>query len=283
VSAWDGWNLDPVTLLALGFPALVYAAGVRSLWATARGRGVSGGRVAGFAVGLLALTAALVSPLDRAAEELLSAHMAQHLVLVLVAAPLLVLGRPGLVMLSGLAPAARRTVHRVVAWRPLRMAVIWITTPVVVWFVHVSVVWGWHVPGAYQAALVRPSVHLLEHATFLGTGLLFWTVALRAGKGPRLARGADVLFVLTAWLQSGALGALLTFAPAPIYPAYVASSGSLGLDPLRDQQVAGLIMWIPGGVVYLVMAGAMFVSWLRRIESDQRRAEARGGPGVVRA
>jgi putative membrane protein len=262
-----------VTLLAVGASAIVYAAGVRSLWAAAPGRGVNRWRAAAFAGGLLLVLVALASPLEQAAHELLSAHMVQHLVLILGAAPLLVLGRPVVVTLSALPPRGRRTIHRLGAGRPVRWVALVITTPVVAWVVHVSVVWAWHVPGAYQAALEHAPMHWLQHATFLGTALLFWSVALEPGSGRRLARGADVAYLLAAWLQSGALGALFTFAAGPIYPAYVSPAASLGVSPLQDQQLAGLIMWIPAGLVYLSLAGVLFVSWLRRIEDDQRRAD----------
>jgi cytochrome c oxidase assembly factor CtaG len=246
---------------------------VRSLWTATPGRGVSRWRAAAFAVGLLLVVVALASPLDRAAHDLLSAHMVQHLVLMLGAAPLLVLGRPLLVTLSALTPRGRRRVHRLVDRPAVRWAALVLTTPVVAWVVHVSLVWAWHAPGAYQAALEHTPVHWLQHATFLGSALLFWSVALEPGSSRRLARGADVAYLLTAWLLSGALGALFTFAPDPIYPAYVSPAASLGVSPLEDQQLAGLIMWIPAGLVYLSAAGVLFLSWLRRIEDAQRRAE----------
>jgi putative membrane protein len=282
-SVWGTWTLDPVILLPLIAGGLAYAAGVRSLWSVGSGhRGVGSWRVAAFAGGWVATAAALVSPLHHAGTMLLSAHMGQHLVLIVVAAPLLVLGRPGLVVLSSLSPAGRRLAHRMSSRWTVRAAGAIVAAPLVAWFVHVGVVWAWHVPGVYQAALDHPAVHALEHASFLGTAMLFWWVALEPGARRRLAKGADVLYLLAAWVAGGALGALLTFAPTPIYPAYVVHAASLGVDPLKDQQVAGLVMWIPGGLVYLGGACVLFVSWLRGIERAGRLADATGeAPSVA--
>lgn len=282
-SAWGTWTLDPAILLPLGAAGIAYVAGIRTLWwPDRRGRGVSRVRVGAFAGGWVAAAAALVSPIHHAGQELLSAHMGQHLLLIVVAAPLLVLGRPGLVMLAALPPSGRRAMHRVASLPAVRGAGAVAGAPVVAWFAHVGLVWGWHVPGAYQAALDHPALHALEHAGFLGTGMLFWWVALQPGTRRRLVKGGDVLYLLTVWLAGGALGALLTFAPSPIYPAYVVHAASLGVDPLRDQQLAGLIMWIPGGVVYLGGACLLFVSWLQGIERAGRLADGAGQtPRVV--
>jgi putative membrane protein len=280
-SPWGTWNLSPPILLLVMGSAVVYARGIRTLWSNGRrGRGVSGWRAACFFGGLAALVGALVSPLDHAGAELLSAHMGQHLVLILAAAPLLVLGRPGVVVLAALPHARRRMIHRIVSRRPVQSAMWIVTAPLVAWFVHVGVVWAWHVPGAYQAALRHQPVHWLEHASFLGTAMLFWWVALEPGSHRRLAQGGDVLYLLAAWVQSGALGALFTFASVAIYPDYAVRTAALGVDPVRDQQVAGLIMWIPAGLVYLGVACALFVFWLQAVDAAGRRAEARE---VVRA
>jgi putative membrane protein len=281
VTAWGSWVVEPVTLVLVGVSAAAYGTGLRSLWRASPGRGVGRWRAAGFGVGLMALLVALASPLDTAADERLSAHMVQHLILIVAAAPLLVMGRPGVVALAALPPRGRRRIHRLAAGRMVRSGLLVLTTPVVAWLVHVSLLWAWHVPGAYQAALNHRPVHWLEHATMLGTAVLFWAVALEPGARRRLARGGDVAFLLAAWLATGALGAVLTFATGPIYPGYAAASA--GADPLRDQQLAGLLMWIPGGLVYLGAACAAFVSWLRRVDADQRRSEARAAPEVARA
>lgn len=274
MTAWGVWNPDPPAILLLALSAAVYGRGAWALWSGGRwGRGVSPLRAACFLAGMMAVAAALISPMDHASGRLQSAHMGQHLLLILVAAPLIVLGRPGLVGLAALPSRWRRPVLRFLDRRWMRGTMAAIATPVVAWFLHVTVVWAWHVPGAYQAALERQPIHWLEHASFLGTATVFWWVALQPGTHRRLARGADALYLVAAWVQSGALGALFTFAAVPIYPVYAVQAALLGLDPMKDQQTAGLIMWIPAGLVYLGAATALFVSWLRGVEAAGRDAD----------
>ena len=138
-----------------------------------------------------------------------------------------------------------------------------LTTPLVAWGLHVSILWAWHLPAAYQAALGNDAIHAVEHLTFLGTALLFWWVVLQPAGRRRLNHGMAVLYVVTAGMQGGLLGALLTFAGTSFYPAQSLSAASWGLTPLEDQQLAGLIMWLPAGLVYLGAAAALFLAWLR--------------------
>jgi cytochrome c oxidase assembly factor CtaG len=263
-----GWSLDPLVITGLALTVWLFVRGEQRI----RGRGPDPGRrwrVVSFTSGVAAVVVALCSPVSTLAHRLLSMHMVQHLVLMLAAAPLLVLARPALPVWAGLTPAIRRVLLRGSRTRPARTMTSWVTAPPVAWLLHVSVVWAWHAPGPYDAAVRIHWVHALEHAAFLGTALLWWWVALQPGRHRRLARGGDVLFVLAAWIQSGALGALLTFASSPIYPVYA------GAGALRDQQIAGLLMWIPAGVVYLAAASILFVEWLRRTEEQTRAVEAR--------
>jgi putative membrane protein len=230
----------------------LYARGVGALWGRAGvGRGVERWRAAAFGAGLLALAVALASPLDALGGVLFSAHMAQHMLLAVVAAPLLVLGAGGTGLLWALGEAGRRRVGG--WWRGAgRARAVWrgVSHPLSAWALHVGVLWAWHLPGLYQAALGDALVHAAEHASFLGSGWLFWWTVLGTGHG-RLNAGAGVLYLFTASLAGGVLGVLMTFAPAAWYPAYAASAPVWGLSGLEDQQVAGLIMWIPAGLVYL--------------------------------
>jgi putative membrane protein len=244
-------------MLILGGCALaaaVYARGVLAVWGSAgRGRGIKPWQAACFGGGLVALVLALESPLDALAVALFSAHMVQHLVLLLIAAPLLVLGAPLAPFAWALTPPARR---RLGALRALRA---FATMPAA--FVLNSIaVWAWHVPRLYDAALGALPIHVLEHLSFLVTAVLFWWALLGSG---RVGYGSGVLCVFALGLQTTLLGALLTFASAPWYTAHLATTAAWGLSPLDDQQGAGLIMWIPGGVVYLLCALALFSAWLR--------------------
>ncbi|MEO7986220.1 MAG: cytochrome c oxidase assembly protein [Gemmatimonadales bacterium] len=261
---WGAWNFEPALLTGLAMASGVYAVGVRRLWrAAGTGHGVTWWQAACYGAGIAALVVALVSPLDAFGEALFWGHMVQHLVLILVAAPLLVLGAPMLPALWVLDAGPRRRLG--LWWNRARVVpgvVAVLTTPLVTWGLHVGVLWAWHLPAAYQAALANERIHVIEHLSFLGTALLFWWVVLQPAGRRRLNRGMSVLYVVTAGMQGGLLGALLTLAGTPFYPAQSVAAATWGLTPLEDQQLAGLIMWLPAGLVYLAAASALFVSWL---------------------
>ncbi|MDB4906908.1 MAG: hypothetical protein JWO05_1692 [Gemmatimonadetes bacterium] len=241
-----------------------YAVGAARLWRHAgNGRGLSVGNASAFAAGWLALAVALVSPLDALGAQLFSAHMVQHEVLMLLAAPLMVTGRPLAAWAWALpAPWRKRlpaSLHR--AW----LARSWsaITDPLAAWALHALALWLWHVPALFEAALHNEGVHALQHASFLATALLFWWAVLGPDTRARRA-GLALLLLFTTMLHTGALGALLALAPTPWYPPYVDSAVALGLDPVQDQQLGGLIMWIPGGVAYLGVGLYVVARLLRR-------------------
>jgi putative membrane protein len=252
--------------------AVAYAAGLRRLWRAGPGA-PSAGQAACFAAGLATVALALLSPLDTLAHGLFVAHMAQHMLLVMVAAPLLVLGAPGLPLAVSLAPDWRRRLGRLRHRPAVHGARDLLTRPLVAWAVHVGTLWAWHMPGPYQAALGNDLVHAVEHASFLATAVLFWWVVLSRQGRRRLAPGFAVLYLFAAALQGSALGALLTLAPAPLYPLQAASAPAWGPAPLADQQLAGLVMWVPADLVYLGAAGALFMGWLLSLERTSPRQE----------
>jgi len=270
------WVADPVVIAGIALAACAYARGLGRLWARAGvGHGVRRGQAASFAGGLAIIAVALVSPLDALDTALFSAHMVQHLLLMLAAALLLVRGAPLVPMLWALPPSWRRWLGH--GWRharPLRAAWERLTHPVAVWCLNVVALWVWHLPAPYEAALRHAPVHALEHACLLGTSLLFWETLVATHR--RLARGLDILYVVTTGVQMSILGALLTFASAPWYPAQEIRVAAWHLTPLEDQQLAGLIMWVPSGVVYLLVAAACFVAWLRAEEAAMQRRESPG-------
>lgn len=269
---WSAWSWEPALLTGLALCIGTYGYGVSALWQRAGfGRGLRRWQVAAFGVGWITLWIALVSPLDALGSVLFSAHMLQHLLLILAAPPLLILGAPHIALIWALPRPARRWLAQ--AWRRTAWRTVWqtLSQPVLVWGLAGGTFWLWHVPSLYQAALQNEGIHALEHITFLGTAVLFWWTLLHPGR--RLSQGAGILFVFTTMLQNGLLGALLTFASYPWYPAYANRVAAWGLTPLEDQQLAGLIMWIPAGVVYLLTALAMFALWLRTIEREMQRRE----------
>ncbi|HEX6615886.1 MAG TPA: cytochrome c oxidase assembly protein [Gemmatimonadales bacterium] len=269
---WTAWSWDPGIVLPLLAAGWLYAAGLRALWhAAGRGRGVRGRDAAAFALGWLTLVVALVSPLHRLGEALFSAHMIQHELLMAVAAPLLVLGRPLVPFVWALSPAARRAVGRWTGAPAARSTWAVVTHPLTAWGLHAVAIWIWHLPSLYDASVRSELVHALQHASFLGTGLLFWWSVLGASRRGRVRAPWAVLSLFGTALHTTILGALLTFSTRVWYPVYGATTAAWGLTPLEDQQLAGLIMWVPAGLVYLAAALALLASWLGEPEGARPR------------
>jgi cytochrome c oxidase assembly factor CtaG len=241
--------LDVLTVAALAVGLLAYATGLACAPRAVRRRRRAA--ILAFCGGYLALGIALLSPLDGWAAASVTAHMAQHLLLVVVAAPLLVLARPWHVVLR-VVPVARGG-----AWAARLVSVARATATLApwVWSLHVVVLWAWHAPPLWTAALAHPWLHALEHAGFFGTALLFWWIALDPQARRRLGPVASLVFLFGGAMQSTALGALLVLAERPWYAA-----GSA----LDDQHLAGVLMWMPAAAAYLVAALAILEGVLRR-------------------
>lgn len=207
-----------------------------------------------FTLGWIVLAVALVPPLDTWSEHWFSAHMMQHQLMMVVAAPLLVLGKPLGVWLWGLPSEMRPRLTQALR-RPAILSVWrWLGRPLPAWMLHAVAIWGWHIPAFFDAALENNAIHIAQHLSFLVTALFFWWAVF-----DRASRGHAVISLFTTMMHTGALGALLTFSSAALYPAYVARALSHGLTPLEDQQLGGLIMWIPAGTAYLGAAlGLLF-------------------------
>jgi cytochrome c oxidase assembly factor CtaG len=266
------WAFEPVVVAGLALSGALYAAGVRKLWRESAGRGVRRWEACCYAGGWLALFVALVSPLHPWGRVLFSAHMTQHEVLMLVAAPLVVLGRPVVAFLWALPLGWARAAGgwaKAAWWQKFWRG---LTNPFVAWAIHAAALWVWHVPALFQATLRSEWVHTAQHLSFLVSALLFWW-ALIHGRQGWMGYGAATLYVFTTSVHSGLLGVLITLAGTVWYPAYNGLTSSWGLTPLEDQQLGGLIMWIPAGVVYIAAGLALFAGWVR--ESDAR-LERRG-------
>jgi putative membrane protein len=262
---WGAWNLHPVLLGGFLLAAWAYWRGQTS----GPRRPVDSWRARCFTVALVALGLALLSPLDALSNALASAHMVQHLLLLLVAAPLLALSAPSSAILRGSPLAVRRASGR---WRRQlglthgNLAVL--RHPAAVWLLQVGVLWFWHAATPYDAALDNEFLHLLEHASFLVTAVLFWHAVIGIRGAARVSGGLGVLLVFAMAMQSVFLSVLLTFARTPWYSGYATTTASWGLDPLTDQQVAGVIMWIPAGGIYLTAALVLLVTWIRATERE---------------
>jgi putative membrane protein len=253
------WAWDGSTLFGLELLSGIYALGVFRLWLRAgHGHGINGWRIGAFVGCIVALIVALISPLDTLAADSFAAHMTQHMILVMIAAPLFVLSAYPVALFWALPRhwahrSARRLQQGRAIWR-------WITQPLVAWAIFAAALWLWHVPRFYNAALANNSIHFLEHGCFFAAAALFWWVLIRpGGRRKQVQYGLNVLYLFTTTLQSGALGALLTFSSQPWYSNY----GNVpGLTALSDQQLAGLIMWLPGGVFFVLLASVYFIAWL---------------------
>lgn len=257
----SGWDI--AVLVLLGGLGLLYAIGS---WRLAR-RKASLRRTerAAFWVGWMAMVAAVAPPLDAAAAQRFSMHMIQHELLMLVGAPLMIVGRPIVPWLwalpAGLRGAAAPALQgRVVAslWR-------WLTFPLAAWALHGFTLWVWHLPALYEAAVHHEGIHAFQHATFVATAVFFWW-GLVYGRYGRVAYGASVLYVFTTMVHSGILGALFTLSTRPFYGVYQDRAWALGIDPTHDQQLAGLYMWIPASVVLMIFGLALALAWLSEAE-----------------
>ena len=266
---WTTWSFEPPVVLGLVLSAWLYARGIRALWRRAgRGRGIPVWRAGCYAAGIAALTIALISPVDGVSAALFSVHMVQHLLLVMVAAPLLILGQPQIGLLWGLPKSTRRGVAR--TWRKVPgLQAGWRLTsqPAAAWALHTAALWLWHAPRLYEAAVREEAMHALEHASFVATALLFWWVIAGHGARRRLGFGAAILYLFTASLQSVILGALLALSHRPWYQVHFGTTTPWGLSPLEDQRLAGLIMWVPAGLVYI----AALVPWVLHALGDRPR------------
>jgi cytochrome c oxidase assembly factor CtaG len=258
------WSFEPLVVISLVLTGLLFTIGLYRL----KRRAIRTWEALCFGGGWLALFVALVSPVHAWGRVLFSAHMSQHEILMLVAAPLLVLGRPLIAFLWALPLSWSRVLGNIskIAW----INRVWrtLTIPLVAWLVHAVALWTWHIPALFQATLYSDTVHTLQHLSFLLSALLFWWALIHGPQGA-MGYGAAVLYLFTTSLHSGALGALLTVAGSVWYPSYAPLTASWGLTPLEDQQLGGLIMWIPASLVYVIAGLALFAGWLR--EADLRR------------
>ena len=260
----DAWSAEPTILVPLYIAAILYLLGTRRVWRRAGvGRGVRYGQAACFWTGWTVLALALLSPMHWLSEHLFTAHMVEHEILMAVAAPLLVMARPGGAWLWALPPS----------WRPVlgglgqASAVSWLwrwhSDPLVATILHGAAIWLWHVPALFEAAVVSEAVHWLQHLTFLVTGLFFWW-ALIWGRARERGYGAAAIYLFATATHTGFLGVLLSFAREPWYPTQTAFAAEWGLTPLEDQQLAGLVMWVPAGLIYVGAALALVGLWIAR-------------------
>lgn len=246
------WNLNPWLLLILG----LFAAGYWAATGPFQGRFPGSAPVASwqrqvFGLGWLALFVALVSPLESLTSYSLTLHMVQHLLLTLVGPPLLLKGMPGWLVrpalrLPGLFDSAR-----------------FLTGPVTAFIIYNAVFGIWHVPKFYELTLNSEIIHITEHAMFFVGGILaWWPICSPLEELPAIGPGVAVIFLFLQSIPATILGAILTFAAEPLYRSYTRGPFLWGMSPLTDQQLAGLLMWVPGSLLFLAVLGVIFIRWL---------------------
>jgi len=259
----NSWFADPAVAICLGVAAALYLGGLaRMLSRPARRWPVSKWRVISFGSGLFIIALALLSPIDAFAEELFSVHMAQHLLLVLVAAPLIAISNAQLVYLWLLPLNARRWAGRAIVRIPgIKHAANANMTAWVVCGAFVGSLWFWHAPATYDWALANRWGHASEHLVLLATSTAFWRVVVTSGER-RLSPGMMILMISLVGLQGSFLAALITFAPRPLYAAYATNS-------IDDQALGGVLMCIPASFLYL--GSSIWALW-RMLNGGKLRA-----------
>ncbi len=270
------WNFEPTVVAGLALAMVLYAVG----WMRLRRRAgdtadLPPWRAWCFAAALGAVALALLSPIDALSEVLLSMHMVEHLLLVEVAAPLLLLGAPLLPLLWALPRSAREGAGSLfVNRRALGHVFGALSYPLAAVTIYLAVLAIWHVPALYDAAQGRTAVHDMEHTIFLGSALLYWWPIIHPSGGRRrLGYAAAIPYLLAPLFEGSLIGALLTFAERPLYATYEQASRVWGISVLQDQQLAGLIMWVPGGMVYLLPIFVALALMFREEEGRATRAE----------
>jgi putative membrane protein len=265
VSLWskDNWSWELSLVVPLLLLLVWYAAGAIRRGSHAR---LVKHHLA-FAAGWSSLFLALVSPLHRLGDVLFSAHMLQHEIMLLISAPLIAAAHPSVTLLYAMPRNSRQPVG------------VWITrienispysiifSPLGAFILHAAALWLWHIPYLYQAGIEFDFIHALQHLSFFLSGALFWSALFGAGRST-MTYGAGVLYVFGTAAHCSALGALLTFSSVIWYPIYSDRTGLWHLTPLQDQQIGGLLMWVPSGVVFILIGIWLFARWLTA--SDQR-------------
>ncbi len=258
------WNWEPSILIgtALITGLYLYAIGpLRKRYYPAEQ--VRRGQTISFLLGMLVMFLALVSPLDELGDSyLFSAHMVQHLFLTIVGPPLLLLGTPEWFV----KPLLRNKVVFKIAKA--------LTYPAVAFILYNADFWLWHAPPLYNATLENQNIHILEHLTFIVFGILYWWPIFSPSKDlPRLSIGGQILYLFLSGMPSVLLGAGLTFSP-PLYAPYLAAPRVWGISAATDQQLGGLIMWVPVSILYIIIMSVLFIHWMQQQEAKQLAQEA---------
>ncbi len=266
------WNFDPVALFTIVAGAVGYLWAVRRVNTAHPGNRQRPYRTWVFLAGLAAIAVALLSPIEAYEGSLFSVHMVQHMLLELVAAPLLLAGAPITLTLRTASPSVRKALLVVLHSRLVRV----LSFPVIAWIVFAAVNWGWHFSVLYDQALEIRALHYLQHATFLGAALLFWWPVIGADPSPwRLPHPVRLLYLFLAMPQNSFLGVALMSAPTVLYKHYLTNGRTWGMSPLDDQALGGVIMWVVGDLAFLAGMAAVVALWVRHEDRRTARLDRR--------
>src|SRR5581483_9842618 len=260
-----GWTWPPFVLIPLVLAAGLYGLGTIKILSRASNRRSFVWPILWFALGWSSLVIALDSPLHEFGEQLFWAHMTQHEILMLISAPLLVLGRPLIAFLWALPPAWREMAAGLGRSRSFKKGWAFVTAPLSAWLVAALALWIWHIPWLFDRTLRSDWIHAAQHTTFLITAVMFWWPVLNPT--PALGYGGALVYFFTTILHTSVLGALLTFAPRPWYSFYAVTAPAWHVSALEDQQIGGLIMWIPAGTLLLIVALVLLVQWMNESQA----------------
>lgn len=266
------WRFDPTAIVPLVLVAALYAWAVRRVDAAHPGNRHPAHRTWLFMAGLVAIAVALTSPIEAYEGLLFSVHMIQHMLLELVAAPLLLAGAPITLALRVSSPRVRRGLLAVLQSRVVHV----ISFPVIAWVLFAAVNWGWHFSTLYDQALEDELLHYFQHATFLGAALLFWWPAIGADPSPwRLPHPMRLFYLFLAMPQNSFLGVALLQTSTVLYPHYVTNGRTWGPSPLEDQHLGGVLMWVMGDMAFLAGMAVVVALWVRHEERRTSRLDAR--------
>jgi putative membrane protein len=268
------WTFDPWIVAPLLLAAGLYVVGSAVLRQRSRsGSQLHRWRTSAFVAGWLTLVGALVSPLHWLGEHLFAFHMIEHEILMAVSATLMVLARPIGVWLWSLPQRYRFLVGRFLRRRGLVRCWQWLRTGRNATLVHGVAIWAWHAPILFDAAVTNIVLHRLQHLSFLLTAIVFWWSVFRNTNA-----GLAAWHLFVTMLHTSVLGALMALAPRVLYQAQTATAAAWGLTPLEDQQLAGIIMWVPAGTIYAGAALALLAIWIRQSGSTGRHRDALSAP-----
>jgi putative membrane protein len=274
------WRFEPVVLVALALSAITWLLLTRRVARAHPGHPYSAWRELAFLAGLATLAVALTSPIEAYEGELFSVHMLQHMLLELVAAPLLLLGAPATLALRAATPSVRRRLLAILHSRVVSV----LSFPLLAWVLFAAVNWGWHFSSLYNDALENSGLHDVQHLTFLGAALLFWWPVIGADPSRwRLPYPVRLFYLFLAMPQNSFLGIALMSAPITLYPHYLTNLRDWGPSPIVDQNIGGMLMWVGGDVVFLLAMGFVVAAWVRAEDRRTARQDAREDARLSRA